>query len=221
MSKTFLVLVPVFIIMLIRLKPFDIILRTLNTFLHELSHAVVALIFREKVQQINLNQDFSGSCTTKVHSKFAQTCIALAGYTFTSLIAYILICNLNKEISSLFFWIFVAICVLAIIMYIRNAFGIIWVLAFTAINFLFIYIPLFKPYYNHIIYIYACIILIENLLSTFTLLYITIKSPKQAGDATLLQKASKVPAIIWSLAFVIIAILLTIKSINLIPILAK
>ncbi len=221
MSNTFLITVPIIIFILLRLKPFDVVFRTLNTLVHELSHALVALLFKQKVQKINLNDDFSGSCMVKVNSKFAQICIALAGYTFTSILAYCLISSLNTSFGCLIFWIMIAICVVALVFYIRNAFGILWTMSFMALNFIFIFVPFFKPYYQHILYVYSWTLLVENLLSTITLLYLCLKNKKKAGDATLLAKATKLPAIFWATLFFAIAMYLFIKSLAMIEMLKQ
>ena len=60
-SKWFIILVPVIVVSIIRLKPIDIVFRSLNTLIHELSHAIIALVLGEKVKQIKINEDFSGS----------------------------------------------------------------------------------------------------------------------------------------------------------------
>lgn len=221
MSRPFLIVAPIVVFILLRLKPFDVVFRTLNTLVHELSHALVALLFKQKVQKIDLNNDFSGTCVVKTNSKIAQICVALAGYTFTSILAYCLITYLDTQFSSTLFWILIAICVVALVFYVRNTFGILWTMFFIALNFIFIFIPFFKPFYQHILYIYAWTLLNENLLSTITLLYLCLKNKKKAGDATLLAKATKIPAIVWAILFFMIAIYLFIKSIAMIEVFSQ
>ncbi len=214
MSRTFLILIPTIIAILMRLKPFDLLLRTFNTLTHELSHALIAKIFRQKIQKIVLNRDFSGSCITKITNKKSMFFISIAGYTIPALIGYGLILSIPYDISKYLLYSIFIINIISLIFVVANSFGRIWTICFASLNLIFLIVPIFSPYYNHIIYIYACILLIENMLSTITLLYITLTAPKKAGDSSLLKKATKIPAIIWSLSFFCFSVFMLIISID-------
>ena len=214
MSKFFIIIIPVLTIVLIRLNPFDILLRTFNTLIHELSHALLAVLTGNKAMKIELNKDFSGVCVTKSSGKMSKFLISVAGYTLPSVAGYIMIVLIKHGSVAFLFPTLTIICIIAMIFLIRNTFGIIWTLCFCGINFMFIYIPLLHQYYYHIIYIYANILLSENLLSAFTLLYISLTNSKKAGDATNLAKITRIPAVVWSLLFVIFVVFLYIQSIK-------
>lgn len=214
MNKHLIVIIPSLIIILIRLKPFDTILRPLCTLVHELSHALVALLFKDKIKEIKLNSDFSGSCTTKSHSKFASFCVSLAGYTLTGVFAYLLIRLIHPNMNATAFYILIIVSIIALILYIRNSFGRVWTLLFVGINLIFIFIPFFRPFYHYIIYFYACILLVENFLSTIILLQIALSTPKKAGDATNLKKITKIPASIWAIFFFCFALFMFYESIS-------
>lgn len=201
MSKTFLIIVPFIIAVFIRFKPFDLLLRTFNTLTHELSHAFIAVLLRQKVQKIALNKDFSGVCVTKITNKKASFFISLAGYLLPVIIGYIFIRMTDTPTTTLPFYIMLTVSIIAIILAIANSFGRVWTICFAGLNFIFILVPIFRPYYNHILYFYGCTLLIENILSTITLLYITLVSPKKSGDSALLKKATRIPAICWSFFF--------------------
>ncbi|MBR1627610.1 MAG: M50 family metallopeptidase [Bacteroidales bacterium] len=217
MTKTFLILTIVLVSMLMRLKPADIFLRTFNTLVHELSHAFVAVLFGQKVQKIVLNRDFSGSCITNVTNKRAMFFISLAGYILPAVIGLFLIYMTRQNITATTFYVIMSLNIISLITIEGNSFGRLWTLCFTAVNFIFALVPVFQPFYKHILYIYACMLLVENFFSTITLLYITLITPKKAGDATLLKKATKIPAIFWSLfffCFSLFAILFAVKYLS-------
>ncbi|MBO6118036.1 MAG: M50 family metallopeptidase [Bacteroidales bacterium] len=214
MSKYFIVIAPALVMIFIRLKPFDLILRTFYTLIHELSHALTAKIFSQKVQKIMLNKDFSGVCVTKVSNKKALFFISLAGYTLSSAAGWGLICLIGSTFTPAVFYILIAICIISVIFFIGNTFGRVWSISFAAANLIFVTVPFFKPYYGHIIYIYACILLIDNILSTLTLLYISLVKPNKAGDAAMLKKTTKIPAVFWSIFFFLFAAAMLILSIK-------
>ena len=186
----------------IRMKHIEMVLRPLNTLIHELSHAVVALLLGEKIKEIKINPDYSGSCTTKSKSKFKSFIVSFVGYIVPSLLGYVIIYELRNSMLNIAFYVLIVVCLIAIILYVRNTFGTIWVMSFCMINILFLYIPLFQSLQSYILYLYACILLIENLLSTLALLKINLVSAKNSGDSFNLQKLTHIPAIIYTLFFV-------------------
>jgi hypothetical protein len=212
MNRWFLILVPVIVVSIIRLKPIDLFLRSLNTLIHEFSHAFVALCLGEKVKEIKLNDDFSGSCTTKSKSKFKAFLVSLSGYTMCAIVSYLLIRFMNNEYNKYVFYLLIFLCIFSLIMYIRNTFGILWVVGFLAINLIIVFVPYFSKIFPQIIYVYANIIMIENFLSTLTLLHLNILSSKKAGDSYNLQKATHLPALFYTLFFVAISCFFIYKS---------
>ncbi|MGP1515108.1 MAG: M50 family metallopeptidase [Bacteroidales bacterium] len=214
MSTTFLIVSLVLVAIFIRLKPFDLLFRTFNTLVHELSHAMVAIIFRQKVQKVLLNKNFSGACDTKIDNRTSMFFISVVGYIFPAVIGYLFVYMSMLNITSFPFYIILVVSIVALIFFIGNSFGRVWTLFFAGLNLVFILAPIFSPYYKHILYIYACILLIENLLSTLTLIYVTLITSKKSSDAKLLQKITKIPAIIWCLFFFSFAVTMLFLSIN-------
>ncbi len=215
MSNTFLILTLIIIAIFVRMKHIDLILRTFNTLIHELSHALFAKLFRQKVQKIIINRNFSGSCVTKISNKKSMFFISLAGYTIPSIIGYVLVYISTTNVTKTIFYIFIIIAVLALIFLIGNSFGRLWTICFCGLNLIFVLVPIFSQFYKNIIFIYAVTLLIENLLSILTLIHITLSTPKTKTDATLLKKSTKIPAFIWTLLFFAFAFWLIVMSIRL------
>ncbi|MBQ9254907.1 MAG: M50 family metallopeptidase [Bacteroidales bacterium] len=201
MERNFLIIIPVIVIILLRLYPFSLCFRPLNTLIHEFSHAFIALILGDKVKEIKINNDFSGSCTTVSKNKFKQLLVSLSGYIIPAFLGYIIIRYLYSPINYYLLYILIVINLLALILYIRSSFGIVWTLCFTTFNILVVYLPLFSEYQTYILYIYACILLLENLSATLELLKTNISSSKKAGDSYNIQKNTHIPAIISTLFF--------------------
>ena len=173
----------------------------INTALHEFGHAIIALLLQGKVHRIELLKDSSGTTTTQCKNKLGSFLVAIAGYPFAATIAYfcfyLISVNYEKHLI-------IGLSLLFIIMmlfWIRNLYGVIWVLLFSGFNFWLIY-------YNNEQYIqiaalfYAACILTESLYSSIELLYLSIFQPQKAGDATNLKQITHLPAFFWGILFV-------------------
>lgn len=212
-SKTFIIIAITIIILVIRINNIGIAFRSINTLIHELSHAIMAILTKGKVTEIKLNDNASGSCTTKSKGKFKTFLVSSAGYIFSALFSYLLFYSIGEEWNKYFFYFFLAISVISLIFWIRNAYGIIWTLAFASINFALILIPnAIHNYSNYILLIFGLLIAIDNLIACLTIVYISIITPKKAGDATNIAKTTKIPAFIWSLLFLAFSVFIIYKS---------
>jgi hypothetical protein len=176
----------------------------INTAIHEFGHALMALILEGSVKKIELFNDASGATTTSTKTKFGSFLVAIIGYPFSSLISYLIsyLISVGYEkgfligITILFFFM--------LLLWVRNMYGAIWILAFCTINGYLIYI-------NNLHYIqiatllYAIFIAIDAVISAFIVLFLSVKQKDKAGDAALLKKITGVPAFIWGLLFAGIA----------------
>lgn len=212
-SKLFLIIAIVLIILIIRIKNIGIAFRSINTLIHELSHAIMAIFTGGSVSEIKLNDNASGSCTTKSKGKFKTFLVSSSGYISSALFSYLIFFSLGKRWNEYFFYFFLVISVIALIFWIRNAYGIIWALAFASINLGLILVPNATANYgNYILLVFGLMIAIDNFLACLTLLYISVSSPKKAGDATNIAKTTKIPAFFWSLIFLAITLFIGYKS---------
>jgi hypothetical protein len=87
-----------------------------------------------------------------------------------------------------------------LLLWIRNIYGAVWVLAFCGTNGYLIYIN--NPHYINIAaLLYAVFIAVDAVFSALTVFFFSIKQKEKAGDATLLKKITGVPAVIWGMVF--------------------
>ncbi|MBO4481457.1 MAG: M50 family metallopeptidase [Bacteroidales bacterium] len=176
----------------------------INTGIHELGHALMALILQGQVLKIELFGDTSGSAVTKSANRFTAVLVSLSGYLFASAVAYFAFYLINIGYVNHFIIGLSLVFLLMLILWVRNWFGVIWVLLFVALNAFLIYHGN-ELYINIAALFYAVMILIESVWSTLVVLFISVVNPESAGDAANLQKQTHVPAFIWALLFVAFA----------------
>ena len=176
-------------------------LRVVNTLVHESGHAVAALICSGEVYNVELFSDTSGTAVTKTKGKFGQFLVSIAGYPFGSAMAYLLFYIISKEEYRIVLYILACFSLLNLMFYVRNAYGIFWLITFTAIIFL-------VNFYGGEFLQYAFtawlsgIMLFEALYSSIELVIIATKKSKAAGDAYSLERLTGVPSMLWALIFV-------------------
>jgi hypothetical protein len=172
--------------------------RSINTLVHEAGHAFVTLLVSGEIIAVNLFADTSGSTVTKAKSKIAQSLISLAGYPFSTLSGCLFLFLLYKGYYLYILFILTSIALIIMILSLKNMYGLFWAGTFVVLNLLLIY-------FNNqtVIYIfaafYALVIFTDAIISSFILLVLAIKQPKKAGDATNLQKTTKIPAAVWAI----------------------
>lgn len=196
-------MLPLFIIISIIVPRIPVVgkfFNVINTALHEFGHAFVALLLDGDVKKIDLNHDASGTTTTSLKGKFASFLCALAGYPCAISVAWLSVYLIQQGavqgliigLSALFF--------LMLLLWIRNLYGIIWVILFIGVNVGLIYLgnPL---YLRYAAVFYTVMMVTESVYSVLVIFYLSVRTPQAAGDATTLAKLSHIPAFIWSLIF--------------------
>ena len=171
----------------------------INTLIHELGHALFALPFDASVKTIELYKDTSGATTITSKNKFGSIIISLAGYLFASVFSYFSFYLIHVGYQKGFLFMVSIIAIFMLLLWIRNSYGIIWVIIFAAAN---SYVLFLKPdWINHVALLYATFIGVEALFSSFVILYLSLFNRQAAGDATILAKQTKIPALVWGLLF--------------------
>ena len=188
-------------IVLTRIPVLGIYLRVVNTAIHEVGHALTALILRGEVYRIELFSDTSGTATTRSKNRFTAFLVSLSGYLFSSAMAYVLfwLIHLNKEYD-----IVLGLTILfasILILYVRNTFGVLWLLGFIALNGWFLYLKN-DTLIIYTAYCYALVVLVDSVISAAVVFYASITQPSKSGDCNNLQKNAFLPAFFWGLIFV-------------------
>ena len=192
-------------IILTRLIPFSPFFQNVNTLIHELSHAIIALLLKGSVMQIHLFADQSGVTYTTFAEGWMMIPIGLAGYIGSALFAVMLFALFakNKIRAGLAI---VAVCAgVALILFVRNDYGAAWCAGFTIITILVCWVApgwLQKSYYLLI----AFICLVESIISSLIILLLSLTDPSAAGDAASLSSATFLPAAVWAVLFVAVSL---------------
>ncbi|RXZ79811.1 M50 family peptidase [Paenibacillaceae bacterium] len=186
--------------MLTRLIPFSSFFRSVDTLVHEMAHAMATLLLSGKVMYIHLFADQSGVTYSTYTDIWKAIPIALAGYMGASLFTLLLfrLYNKNRERQGLL--IVAGLAILALVLFVRNSYGMIWCAGFAALTILVYTVSpgwLRQTYYLLI----AFICLVESVISSFVILSLAFIDPAAAGDAANLSKATAVPAFVWGLCF--------------------
>ena len=186
----------------------------INTAIHEFGHALMALILEGSVKKIELFNDASGATTTSTKTKFGSFLVALIGYPFSSFISYLIFYLLSVGYERGFLIGITILFLFMLLLWVRNIYGAIWILAFCAANGYLIYLDN-AEYIQMVTLLYAVFIAVDALISAFVVLFLSVKQKDKAGDAALLKKISGIPAFIWGLFFFGIASYVAYLSIGL------
>lgn len=170
--------------------------------IHETGHALAALFTNGNVLRIDLLQDTSGTAVTQSGNAFSRFITSLAGYISSSVSAWLLFKAIwAGEVQMVIFALF-SIALVNLLFWVRNAFGIIWLLAFMASLWA---MWQYANFFFQKAFVIFCsgVVLFDSVASAFILLYLSIKFPKQAGDAKNLAIQTNIPAFFWALLFLI------------------
>lgn len=190
---------------LTRWIPFSAFFRNVDTMIHEFGHALVTLIVSGHVMYIELYVDHSGITQSAVTSMWEMIPIALAGYMAASLFAWFLFAMYAQGKQRRGLMLLNLIAIVSLVLFVRNGFGMIWLVGFVAINAVVLIWPgktLSKYYYLLI----AFLSLEESVFGPITLLLTAFTHPNEAGDAAVLSGATFIPAVVWTVWFTIFAL---------------
>ncbi len=185
-------------ILIIRIPLIGRYFRTVNTMLHESGHAIAAILTSGEVINIELSSDTSGSAFTKSGSRIKAMFVSLSGYPFAAAFSGLLLALAVNHQYKWSFYILLTMALLNLALFVRNTYGIAWLLTFSGLI-------LFTFWLGNQLVSYAfalavsLISLSESVFSTLIILYLGFSKPRKAGDVTNLTKITHVPAAIWAL----------------------
>ncbi|MFZ4546612.1 MAG: M50 family metallopeptidase [Bacteroidales bacterium] len=171
--------------------------RSVNTLVHEAGHAFTTLALSGEVIAVNLFADTSGTTVTKAKGKFSQSIIALAGYPVSALTGWLCLFLFHNGYFLYILFILTSIALIIMILSLRNMYGLFWAGTFIVLNLLIIYFNNRNAVYTFSAF-YSVIIFTDAIVSSVVLMVLSIRQPKKAGDASNLQKFTKIPAFLWA-----------------------
>ncbi|HJV32134.1 MAG TPA: M50 family metallopeptidase [Bacillales bacterium] len=205
-----------FIILAIFLLQIPIIgnyVSVMNTVIHESGHALISL-FGGKVERISLFMNSEGVTYGSQSTRIGGIFTSMAGYIFSSFIAFFSFWLLRRERYSVLITILLGFIFLNLIFWVRNLYGIFWLVSF-AILFLFLLKKGSRKFVNHLLLLIASILLVDSIKTAFDILLLSFIQPNSAGDATILAQLTPfIPAQLCGMFFFIQALGFTLMGVK-------
>lgn len=190
---------------LTRLIPFSNWFRMLDTMIHEFGHAAATLLVSGRVLRIELYPDHSGVTYSVVSGGIGHLFVSLAGYMTASLFAIGLFYGYSRQKQGHGLIIITALALLSGLLFVRNGYGMIWLILFIALNLLFLVVGGRIRSFYYLLLAFLC--LEESVMAPITLLLMALTRPGSAGDAANLAALTGIPAIMWALLFLAFSLL--------------
>jgi hypothetical protein len=186
----------------------------INTFLHEVGHALMAQLLGGSVHSISLFANTEGTAVTAHSGRFAQNFTAFAGYPFSSFCGFVMVWAIMHGYSSYILLGWCSLLIVAFLLWIRNLYGFFWAISFGAITYyvMFQNVSFKEPF----VYFITAVVVVQSVLSSFTIFYLSITRPNDSGDATHLARSTVfIPAFVWGIIFAGQAVFFLIKEFQL------
>ncbi|HAQ64687.1 MAG TPA: hypothetical protein DCR43_02335 [Bacteroidales bacterium] len=186
--------------------------RVLNTLVHESGHALAAILMSGKVVRVELFADLSGTTHTVNSGKIASFVVGFTGYLFASAFAWFSCLLVHASMGRWLIVMLMAMALINLVLYVRNGFGMLWLAMFiTGCG-----LVLSKAgieWQQFFAIVLMVLLLADSVMSAIDLTVISFRTSKKAGDASLLSKITGIPAQLFALVFVAIALLATVDAI--------
>lgn len=177
-----------------------------NTLVHEVSHAIMAILTGGKVDKLELFANTEGAAHHRSRYRIGKILTSFAGYPASSLTAILFIQMLiagkyTHVLISMFL-----LLTISLIFWIRNIYGVIWIVSFISLFIGLLWLDQ-EIINKHVVFFITAIIYIESIRTAFTILLLSWLKPHDAGDAKNLSDSTIIiPAQIWGLLFFAISI---------------
>ena len=164
----------------------------IQTFFHEISHGLAALITGGSIIRIELNFNGSGVCYTGGGIRFI---VAIAGYlgaAISGMLFYLSVTGLGRGNVRIFSALFGGLALITLVLWGRDMWTLLILLVIAAISF----VPLIKNWHPKITHpfmqIIGCYILLDALKTPLYLI-----DSRNIGDGAALSKMTLIPEIVW------------------------
>lgn len=177
----------------------------INTVIHESGHAFIALLGGD-VERISLFMNTEGVTYSRQSTWAGSFFTSMAGYVFSSFMAFLSFWLIGKKQYKILIVILLGFIVLNLVFWVRNIYGLFWLISFGA-AFLFLLAKGSQSFVNNVLLLIASVLLVDSVKSAFDIMYISLITPKSAGDAANLAILTGIiPVQVWGILFFIQAI---------------
>lgn len=200
-------------------------LSVINTLVHEIGHALMALITGGRVEKIELFSNTEGTAWTSSRNWFGRFLTSIAGYPFASFVpfSFLYLMTLEKDVQftlnlyvttvpinfvgmDIVLYTMIFFLLVSLILWVRNLYGFFWMLSFIALFFFLIRadMPLLT---DSIVLFITFILVIKSTTSAWDIVNLSFKRTHDAGDATSLHRATHIiPTQVWGIFFFVQAV---------------
>lgn len=187
-------------LLILRVKKLGIVFRVYNTLFHELGHAVFSLLTSGSVKKIELFSDAGGAAYVSNKGWFSSFLVTIIAYPFAAATGWFMLTQTQGVDTVYLAYAIAGIYILSLILYVRNQYGVIWLLFNIVFTLAAIYFK--QESWAHIyFFVVGSFILMEAVWTSLVLLYLSAESPAHAGDAKDLRDLTRIPAVVWALLF--------------------
>ena len=185
---------------LLNIPIFGTYIKVINTVIHESGHALMALL-GGKVHHISLFMNTEGVTYTSHTGWFGGFFTGISGYVFSSFFAFLAFWLISRKKYKVLIAILLIFIGINIIFWVRNFYGIFWLVSFGALFLLLLYKGS-GAFVQYFLLFIASVLLVESISSSYTIMLLSFMQPSAAGDATGLAKATLIiPAQLWGILF--------------------
>ena len=183
-------------LVLLNLPVIGLFMRASNTLVHESGHALTALLFQGHVYSVSLFANTEGLTYSSYKTWMGGFATGLAGYVFSSIFLLMMASAWNRNRYRIVPIVLLGLTTVNIAFWVRNPYGIFWLIAF---GLLLLYTLLSKK--KELAFILTAIILLIILVASvragFDVFLLSLQTPGQAGDASVLRQITHIPAAFW------------------------
>lgn len=186
-------------VLLMQIPIVSIPFKWLESYFHEISHGIAALLTGGEIIRIQLFTNGAGLCTTRGGSAFFISFFGYAGAAIWGVIYY-LIAGLHHRVAQLFAVLLGLLFVTTLLLWSRDLLTIIIILSLLALI-------IVKLRYGHSFYLKVCL-----QVTALVVLLNSMKSPwylidgRSLGDGSALAQQTGIPELIWVICWCVITI---------------
>lgn len=171
-----------------------------NTLIHEVGHALMTVVTFGKIAKIELFSNTEGTAWSRHRFFIGGVLTSLAGYPAASATAFLFVYfAVNTQYDYILLGL-LGVLVVSALFWIRNLYGILWVTTFGSAFTYMLWLDNAVLSENVALFLTA-ILFIASITTAFDILKISVKTPRDSGDASNLANAIFIPAQIWGLLF--------------------
>lgn len=175
-------------------------LNWLETYFHEISHGIAALLTGGEIIRIELFPNGSGVCTTRGGFSFFITFFGYAGATIWGWLIFKL-ANSHQRMAQVFSGLMIAVLLASLVFWARDLLTII-IISSLAVLFVFT-IKMTRLYYLQLALKFFGLSILLNSLFSPTYLF----DGRNLGDGATLSSMTMVPEVVWVLVWCVLAVI--------------